>query len=104
MSKCKITVLKRAVYQDLIDTYIEPATAASSYWPFPFFTEGQEFIVDGQPGADFCGAAWEDIYKFYVTLAHGGDFTPWMNREGMAIACCSDGLRPVFFKLERIAD
>jgi len=34
-------------------------------------------------------------------LAFGGDF-PWFKEKGIAISCCSDGLRPVVFKLERI--
>jgi len=36
-----------------------------------------------------------------VHLALGGEF-PWMKREGTMISCCTDGLRPVLYKLERI--
>jgi len=31
----------------------------------------------------------------------GGDF-PWMRQRGTMITCCTDGLRPVVFKLERV--
>ena len=99
--KCKITVLKRLVRQDLVDAYMEPGTVTQ---PCPHFTEGQEFIVDGDPGPDFCNAAWNDIYKAYLVLAHGGSFCPWMKEADTYVACCSDGVRPVFFKLERIDD
>lgn len=26
----------------------------------------------------------------------------WMKRENEMIACCSDGMRPIIFKIERI--
>ncbi|RLB26553.1 MAG: TIGR04076 family protein, partial [Deltaproteobacteria bacterium] len=31
-------------------------------------------------------------------------YYPWLKQKGVAIACCTDGLRPVIFKLERIED
>jgi uncharacterized repeat protein (TIGR04076 family) len=101
VSKCKITVLKRMVHWDLVDEYMEPGAITR---PCPHFAEGQEFIVDDHPGSDFCDAAWNDIYKAYVALAQGGSFTPWMKEDGTVVVCCSDGVRPVFFKLERISD
>ncbi len=101
MPKCKITVLKRLVHQDLVDEYMEPGAVTR---PCPHFTEGQEFIVDDHPGQDFCDAAWNDIYKAYLTLISGGSFRPWMKEDNTFIACCSDGVRPVFFKLERIGE
>ncbi len=99
MHKCKITVLKRLLYQDLIDEYMEPGVVTR---PCPHFTEGQEFIIDDHPDESFCNAAWNDIYKAYLALMSGGSFSPWMKEDGTFIACCSDGIRPVFFKLERI--
>jgi uncharacterized repeat protein (TIGR04076 family) len=101
MPKCRITVLKRIVHQDLVDAYMEPGAATL---PCPWFVEGQEFIVGDDPVPDFCNAAWNDIYKAYVTLMHGGSFTPWMKQGNTVIACCSDGIRPVIFKLERLDD
>jgi len=101
MSTCKITVLKRVVHQDLVDKYMEPGAATL---PCPHFREGQEFVFDDHPGEDFCQAAWNDIYKAYVALKTGGSFAPWMKTDNTLIVCCSDGIRPVFFKLERLAD
>ena len=101
MPKCKITVLRRIVHRDLIDEYMEPDAATV---PCPHFAEGQEFVFQGQPDESFCDAAWNDIYKDYATLMQGGSFSPWMKEEDVVIACCSDGIRPVVFKLERLDD
>lgn len=106
MSKCKITVLKRIVHQDLIDEFMEPGAATV---PCPHFIEGQEFIVDDYPvgdypGEGFCDAAWNDIYKATLTMAQGGSFSPWMKNDNTMIVCCSDGIRPVVFEIERIND
>jgi uncharacterized repeat protein (TIGR04076 family) len=64
---------------------------------------GQEFTVDesGAMPAGFCTWAWHDIYPAVTGLRFGGNF-PWMKKEGMIYSCCSDGARPVFFKIERL--
>lgn len=63
---------------------------------------GQEFKVEsGQIPSGFCTWAWHDIYPVVTALRFGGNFT-WMKKEGMTYSCCSDGARPVFFKIERI--
>jgi len=69
------------------------------------FKVGQEFIIDGnaQKPDDFCSWAWHDIFPIVTTLRCGGNF-PWMKKGGTFYACCTDGARPVFFKLERIED
>ena len=44
------------------------------------------------------------LYTQYVfALANGARsfyYNDWIRQPGVAIACCNDGLRPVFFKLE----
>jgi len=101
MATVRITVLKRMANQDLVDEFCE----ANVTVPCPNFTEGQEFIVEGdrQPEG-FCGAAWHDIHKSYLTIRHGGSFGGWMKDDDTIIACCSDGLRPVVFEVKRISD
>jgi uncharacterized repeat protein (TIGR04076 family) len=99
MHKVKITVLRRIVHQDLIDEYMEPGVVTR---PCPHFVDGQEFIVEDHPDESFCNAAWNDIYKAYLVLARRGNFSPWMKDEDTMIVRCSDGIRPVVFKLERI--
>ncbi len=100
MAKLKITVLKKMFDQQLADAHCGPGAAVC-----PRFEEGQEFVVEGldQPEG-FCGWAWDDIHKVLLTLRSGGDFRPWMRAESNVIACCTDGIRPVVFNIERIED
>jgi uncharacterized repeat protein (TIGR04076 family) len=75
-------------------------------FPCPNFEDGQEFISES-PGVvpeGFCAWAWTGIHKEILAIMAGGNIIPWMNREGTAIACCTDGLRPVVFKIERIEE
>jgi len=92
----KITVLRRLQHRDLLEKYAE------SIWePCARLDEGQEFVSDAvnmPPG--FCSWAWADINKYVLTLARGGDFVGI--KPGMFITCCTDGFRPVLFKLERL--
>ena len=65
----------------------------------PYFSEGQEFIIDIHPSEGFCNLAWDDISKAYATLVNGGTCP---EEQDMIVARCRDTIRPVFFKLERI--
>lgn len=69
----------------------------------PRLKAGQEFHVmeDGQMPAGFCSPAWHDIHRELTHLRFGGDF-PWMAEPGIVYACCTDALRPVILKLQRI--
>ena len=63
---------------------------------------GQEFLSSSMKMPDgFCSWAWADIQRDVIHLATGGDF-PWINTKGKMVSACTDGLRPVIFKLERI--
>jgi uncharacterized repeat protein (TIGR04076 family) len=101
MEKIKITVLKKTFNQELADRYCQ-----GDVEPCPAFTEGQEFIYehrgDGKKPDNFCDQAWNDIYKVIFTLAWNGSFTGWMKEARTAITCCTDGIRPVVFLVERI--
>ncbi len=70
----------------------------------PLFKIGQEFVVgvDGVPKG-FCPGAFADIYRYVSGLRAGADY-PWMKAPGTAVACCTDGLRPVVFRIERLAE
>jgi uncharacterized repeat protein (TIGR04076 family) len=53
---------------------------------------------------DFCACcawAWADIRKDILTVAYGGDM-PGMRQRGTVITGCTDWLRPVIFKVERM--
>jgi uncharacterized repeat protein (TIGR04076 family) len=103
MVQCKITVLKRMVNQELIDQYTGDLYRAEETAPCPYLHDAQEFMVD-DPGTlpeGFCAWAWANIHAQVMTITSGGDFAPWI-QPGTAIACCTDGLRPVVFKVERV--
>ena len=44
-----------------------------------------------------------DIQRDIFHTLYGG-YYPWMKEKGVVISCCTDGLRPVVFKLERIEE
>jgi len=102
MTAVKITVLKRALHQDLVDEL-----SNSDIAPCGLFREGQEFIAGFDKPDGFCSWAWGDISKMVVALHAGarfdkGPFNDWMKDGTTGVACCTDGFRPVTFKLERI--
>ena len=87
----KITVLKTSVQRDF-DQHRSGETR-----PCSEFKEGQEFTVNvpWYPPDGFCSWAWADI-RTYIHIVHAGGMD-------QTVACCTDGFRPVFFKLERMA-
>jgi uncharacterized repeat protein (TIGR04076 family) len=104
VGKMKITVIKRlspkAVFG--VDVPKDPTTG-KEYDTCSMFKEGQEFIVEnGEKPANFCTWAWHDIYKDLSVLLFGGNFT-WVG-TGLMYTCCTDGTRPVTFKLERLKE
>ena len=47
--------------------------------------------------------AWDAISRYIYTGLQGGSIMRgWMRDEHQMIACCSDGTRPVIFKIERL--
>lgn len=63
---------------------------------------GQEFYVKNhnEVPEGFCSWAWADIQRDVTTVMFGGSL-PWIKQQGTAISCCTDGLMPVVFKIER---
>lgn len=103
MRKVRITVLRRAVYQDLFDDVERPDPNASIA-KCPRFVEGQEFIVDAplpEKPAGFCSWAWTDIQRQLQIVSFGGTHSNTIP-PGIWHACCTDGLRPVTFRIEPI--
>jgi len=103
MSKIKITVLRRMANPDIAEEYMEDERRQDAL-PCGAFEDGQEFLLedgDGLPEG-FCAWAWADIQKYVLAIMCGGNFAPWVKEEGTAIACCTDGYRPVVFKIKAI--
>ncbi len=91
----KVTVMRRLLLQEMVDE-----NAAGPWAPCSRLSDGQEFISkDANMPEGFCSWAWTDIHKYVVTLARGGNFLG--SKPGRTVACCTDGYRPVIFKLER---
>ena len=92
---CKITVLKRTIHQDLYEKYRNKKGNLCEV-----FTEGQEFLVESpfSPPAGFCEWAWADIRPFIHGIHAGMRY----GEADVFVTCCTDGFRPVLFKVERI--
>ncbi|MBI9047419.1 MAG: TIGR04076 family protein [Anaerolineaceae bacterium] len=99
MPKVKITVIKRTIFPDVIEEYYP-----SEMVPCEVFYDGQDFIIERDTVAPegFCAWAYADIQKYIMLLRHDGK--PMLKHENTSIACCTDGFRPVVFKLERIEE
>ena len=99
MKKVRITVMRTARYDDLIERYENPIQHACN------MREGQVFIADGwQRPEGFCDSAWETLSPFVMTLAHGGEdfYDGWMKNRKSAMLSCNDGFRPVSFLIEAL--
>lgn len=99
MKKCRITVVRRASYEDLMALYENPIEHACD------MCEGQVFIANGwQRPEGLCQSAWESMSSFVMTLAHGGGnfYDGWMKNPHSAMISCNDGFRPVSFLIEAL--
>ena len=93
-TKLRITVLRRTLNSDLHQTYRHNPGK-----PCSVFADGQEFIVESpfEAPKGFCQWAWADIRHYlqgmFGGLRYGSD---------VFVASCTDGFRPVLFKIERV--
>ena len=99
--RLKITVLKRTYPEMLFDDL--PVTLKKPMNPCEVFTDGPEILVDERlkMPEGFCETAWKNFYHNIRTLGYGGDL-PFFEETDVAINCCTDGMRPVIFKIERL--
>lgn len=124
--KVKVTVIDKKLYPELQERYCaDPASGAC-----PCYHVGDEFIFERYGTADdfwhmglntlkqtantadgiaggaafpHCSEAWDAISRYIYTGLQGGSIMRgWMKDERVMIACCSDGTRPVIFKIERM--
>ncbi len=101
MKRIKITAVRKARYDDLIEKYENPIEHACE------IEEGQVFIAEGwQKPEGFCDSAWESISPFVMTLAYGGEniYDGWMKNKKSAMISCNDGFRPVSFYIETVEE
>jgi uncharacterized repeat protein (TIGR04076 family) len=103
MTKLKITVVKGLTAKEVFGENI-PEYFGKNLGPCSKHNVGQEFILDGTNCPEgFCSWAFTDIFREIVHLMMGGNY-PWTGKSGVAFASCTDGKKPVVFKLERIEE
>ena len=124
--KVKVTVIDKKLYPELQQQYCADPDSGSC----PCYNIGDEFVfyrnderddfwhmglgtlvrtsadpdsVAGGPKMPHCSEAPYAISRYIYTGLQGGSIMKdWMKEENTMIACCSDGTRPVIFKIERI--
>lgn len=93
--RVKITVMKKLFHPDLVEAY---AANPSDWTACTHFAVGDDFVTDLERPWDmpegFCGWAWADIQRTVYGMARGG--------QDVFVTCCTDGYRPVVFKLEKL--
>lgn len=99
MKKVKITILRTTLQKDLAREYgVEGLSVC------PLMSEGEIYYADYAKPEGFCDEAWKAIYQYVFALAHGVEdvwyYHDWIEKPGVAIVSCNDGLRPVIMKLE----
>ena len=122
--KCKVTVIDKKLYPELQAQYCaDPNSGMCSV-----YNVGDEYVFERYGKADHfwriglgtltksdggarvagsaqfphCSEAWDAISRYIYTALQGGSIMRgWTNDERVMIACCSDGTRPVIFKIER---
>ena len=92
----RITVLKKLFHKEFVEKY---AYKPETWNPCSSFEVGQEFVTSADAPWEmpegFCGWAWADMQKLVYGMARGG--------QDVFVTCCTDGYRPVIFKLEKLA-
>ena len=99
MKKCKITVMRKTQYPDLMKEYENPIQHACD------LSVGQTFIANGWKRPDgLCESAWESMSPFVLELSRGGGnfYDGWMKNPKSAMISCNDGFRPVSFFIEAL--
>lgn len=122
----KLTVIDKKLYPELQAQYCADPCAGAC----PCYNVGDEFLfrrdeeedhfwkmglgtlvktgadpdtVAGGPKLPHCSEAWDAFSRYiYAGLQGGAIMRGWMREENTMITCCSDGTRPVIFKIERI--
>ena len=100
MADVRITVVRKMAHSEVFGD--EPPLEFTAADECERVKLGQVFISeDGKYPEDLCPWAFADIQRDITHLRLGGDF-PWIKEKGAVLSCCTDGARPVIFKLERI--
>jgi len=102
MRDIKVTVIESLVMENLVKEYAAPGLGICTKHQV-----GEVHISPrGQSPPGFCEEAWKSISHYAFAMAHGaqGFWPQWIAQRNVAIVCCNDALRPVFFKLEPVEE
>ena len=93
----RITVMRKARYDDLIEKYENPIEH-----PCDVEVGAVYYSTSGERPAGLCESAWESMEPFVRELVAGGGnfYDGWMKNERSAMISCNDGFRPVSFLIE----
>lgn len=95
ISGARVTVVRRNCFTDLQALSLEDPECG----PCEAFTTGQVFELAGECPEGFCPKAWQVLAGCMADAAH----CPSSKGEnGVIMACCPDGTRPVVFRIEKI--
>ena len=115
--KCTVTVIDKKLYPELQAQYCADRNSGMC----PCYNVGDEFVFERYGAADDfwhiglgtlrrtaggqfpqCSEAWDAISRYIYTALQGGSIMHgWMADDRDMIACCSDGTRPVIFRIRR---
>jgi uncharacterized repeat protein (TIGR04076 family) len=104
LHRVRITVLKKIDPENVFNGQVP--TRPDNGEPYRICDAVEEedvFVVGRDRGMPegFCPSAWTSIGDTVSLIQWGGDYYPNLPR-GTAITCCSDGIRPVCFRVERL--
>ena len=128
MIKTKVTVIDKKLYPELQQQY----SADSHKGACPCYNVGDEYIfssdekhddvwrlglntlvkttadpdfVAGGPKIPHCTELWDAVSRYiFASVKDRSSLRCWMKDKNALIVCCSDGTRPVIFKIERMED
>ena len=99
MTKIKITVVKAFSPEEVFGHSLHTKTGTKI--TKCKYTPGQTWTTENMRRPEgFCDWAWQDMRKDLYLLTFGGDISD--TEPGVIYIPCSDGKRPVVFKLERL--
>ncbi|MCU7190229.1 MULTISPECIES: TIGR04076 family protein [Turicibacter] len=99
LKKCKIEVLKTTFHEDLAKEY-----GCKDLGKCPMHKVGDIFYGDYAKPEGLCDEAWKAMYQYVFALSHESEtfyYGDWIDKKGVAICSCNDGIRPVIFKIIR---
>lgn len=102
MAKIRITVAHRELYPDLVEAYGSPKMKERGLPRCQTYEDGQVFEIEGSlvMPEGFCSWAWADLQRDFAMMLFG---PPGYWKDQPFLVCCSDGFRPVVFKIEHVS-